>query len=77
MPWRGVPHTGHASAFNLISAPQHAQKAAISFALHNCFVCWMSAATARIQDVLTSSAGQGCFGFTVKSFRSMASPITL
>jgi hypothetical protein len=28
IPCLGVPHTGHASAFKVISAPQHPQKAA-------------------------------------------------
>jgi hypothetical protein len=71
MPWRGVPHTGHASAFNLISAPQHAQKAAISFALHQLFCLLDERGNGE------DSGGQGCFGFAVKSFRSMASPIAL
>jgi hypothetical protein len=34
IPCRGAPHTGHASAFRVISAPQHAQKAATSFRTH-------------------------------------------
>jgi hypothetical protein len=29
IPWRGVPQTGHASAFKVISAPQQVQKAAM------------------------------------------------
>jgi hypothetical protein len=33
-----LPQTGHASAFKVISAPQHAQKAATSFSLHSCHV---------------------------------------
>jgi hypothetical protein len=37
IPCRGVPHTGHVSAFKVISAPQHAQKAATLSNLHNCY----------------------------------------
>ena len=33
IPWRGVLHTGQASALSVISAPQHAQKAAILISL--------------------------------------------
>jgi len=39
IPCWGVPDTGHASAFKVISAPQHDQKAATSFHLHNCYDC--------------------------------------
>jgi hypothetical protein len=35
IPCRGLPHTRHASAFKVISAPQHEQKAATLFNLHN------------------------------------------
>ena len=49
MPCRGVPQTGHASAFNWISAPQHEQKAAMFLILpKDCYGLWMKAARARI-----------------------------
>jgi hypothetical protein len=35
IPCRGVPQTAHASAFKPISAPQHEQKAAMSFTPHH------------------------------------------
>jgi hypothetical protein len=35
IPCRGAPHTGQVSAFKVISVPQHAQKAATLFNLHN------------------------------------------
>jgi hypothetical protein len=39
IPCRGAPQTGHASAFKVISAPQHVQKAATSFSLHGLYRC--------------------------------------
>jgi hypothetical protein len=50
MPCRGVPQTGHASAFKVISAPQHEQKAAIFLTLQNSYGLWMNAGTAKIQE---------------------------
>jgi len=55
MPCRGVPQTGHASAFNVISAPQHEQKAAMFLTLQNCYGLWMKAGRAKIQDGWMSS----------------------
>jgi len=49
IPCRGVPQTAHASAFNVISAPQHAQKAAISLISPIALACWMNGATGKIQ----------------------------
>ena len=38
IPCRGVPHTGHFSAFKVISAPQQAQYAAIGPSKRSCRV---------------------------------------
>jgi len=58
MPCRGVPQTAHASAFNVISAPQHAQKAAISVISPTTLALWMNQATAKIQPGYFRSALQ-------------------
>jgi hypothetical protein len=49
IPCRGVPQTGHDSAFKVISAPQHAQKAATSFSLRSSFSILMNAASVTIR----------------------------
>jgi hypothetical protein len=60
MPCRGVPQTAHASAFNVISAPQHAQKAAISIISPIALACWMNGPTAKIQAHHTAICEARC-----------------
>jgi hypothetical protein len=50
IPCLGTPQTGHASAFKVISAPQQAQKAAMSLISKLVMVLWMKAGIARIRD---------------------------
>jgi hypothetical protein len=49
-PWRGVPQSGHASAFKVISAPQHVQKAAMPVRPPDFYPCLMNTAMQRIRD---------------------------
>ncbi len=51
IPCRGVPQTAQASAFKVISAPQHAQKAAIIiYSLQIAFAYWTILAAAKIHE---------------------------
>jgi hypothetical protein len=55
IPCRGVPQTGHASAFKPSSAPQHEQKAAM-FSSPLAVSLWMNPETGRIQTTQSSEA---------------------
>jgi hypothetical protein len=50
IPCRGLPQIGHASAFKVISAPQHAQKAATSSVSTNAMSLLMNVRRAKIRD---------------------------